>query len=144
MSFSFPSFAGTGTHVCGHNNKDADGNPTGGYAVDGDAESNHGELLVDFNYHKAEVPVRGTIKTDRFRIRWQDGPLNRERKGKPNGAFVEDVLEVCKIRLQFYQDSPFGCIENAEAIEHIQHAIDAMTKRRDDRAARGVLGKNEK
>ena len=144
MSFSFPSFAGTGTHVCGHNNKDADGNPTGGYAVDCDAESNRGELFVDLNYNKAEVPVRGTIKTDRFRIRWQDGPLNRERKERPNGAFVEDVLEVCKIRLQFYQKSPLAGTANAEAIEHIQHAIAWLTKRRDDRTARGVLGTNEK
>ena len=76
-------------------------------------------------------------------IRWQDGPLDRKNNERPNGAFVEDILEVCRIRLSKYQNSPFGCPENHEAMKGIQSAITWLTKRREDRKKRGVLGKNE-
>ena len=144
MSYSFKSHAGTGLYVCGHDDVDGKGNPTGGYAVDTDGDSNRGELFVDLNYNKADVPIRGHIKTDRFRIRWQDGPVNREAGEKPNGAFVEDVLEVCKRRLEHYQKSAFACEENEIAMKFIEDAIVALTARRRDRISRGVQGKNEK
>ena len=91
-----------------------DGNPTGGFA-------------------------RGTG----FEIDWQDGPIDRDAGEKPNGTLIEDVLEVCKRRLEFYQDSRFRCKENAAALAYIKDAIAALLIRREDRAARGVLGKHE-
>ena len=76
-------------------------------------------------------------------IRWQAGPIDRDAGEKPNGTLVEDVLEVCKRRLEFYQDGRFACKENADAFIYIELAIAACLTRRKDRAARGVLGKYE-
>ena len=144
MSYSFKSHAGTGAYVGGHDDVDENGNPAGGYAVDTDGDSNRGELFVDMNLDQEYVPIRGHVKADRFRIRWQNGPLDRAKGEKPNGAFVEDVLEVCKRRLEHYQKSAFACEENAIAMQFIEDAIVALTARRRDRISRGVQGKNEK
>ena len=144
MSYSFESHAGTGQSVCGHDDVDEKGNPTGGYAVDTDGDSNRGELFVDFDHHRKGATLRGFVKTDRFQIRWQNGPVNRQAGEKPNGAFVEDVLEVCKRRLEHYQKSASACEENAISMKFIEDAIVALTARRRDRISRGVQGKNEK
>ena len=125
MSFNFPSFSETGDEVFGHNDTDSAGNPTGGYA----------QCTVDFQ------PGPGSKLA--FRIDWQDGPVDREGGQKPNGAFVEDILEVCRLRLEHYQKSPFECEENREAIAHINKAMAAMVRRRQDRKDRGVLGQNK-
>ena len=78
MTFSFQSVSESPRHnVSGHNDHDGDGNPAGGYAND--------------IFHDDQ----GRAHT-RLQIYWQKGPLNREDGEKPNGAFVEDVLLVCK------------------------------------------------
>ena len=120
MSYSFKSLAETGVNIIGRDDVDENGNPTGGYAVDGDGGS------------------------DKFNIHWQNGPVDRAKNEKPNGAFVEDVLEVCKRRLEHYEKSKFACEENRIAITRIQDAIIALTARRRDRVSRGVLGTYEK
>ena len=116
MSFSFESKSGADVKraysIYGHN-ESRDGNPAGGYA------------------HDSDSPER----PDRFAIYWQDGPVNREAGEVRNGAFVEDVLQVCHERLKFYQDSPFACAENAEAMECVNRAIAALMCRREDRRA---------
>ena len=114
MSFSFKSHARTGQEIDGLNDIDVNGNPAGGLA-------------------------RG-IGID---IHWQNGTVNREASEIPNGAFVEDVLDVCASRLQFYQDSPFACDENALARDYVNRAIEVLNLRRDDREARKVQGKHE-
>ena len=144
MSYSFKSHAGTGVHIYGHDDVDVQGNPAGGHAVDTDSDSNRGELFVDLNHNQVDVPIRGHIKTDRFRIRWQNGPFDRAKHEKPNGAFVEDVLEVCRLRLEHFEKSPLACEENRIAIKFITDAIIALTERRRDRANRGVQGTYEK
>jgi len=42
-----------------------------------------------------------------------------------------------------FQSSGFACDENDRAIHHIQCAMDALLRRQTNRAARGVLGKNQ-
>ena len=117
MSFSFKSLGRTGVNIWGHNTVSTE-QVRGGYAQDGLFENGD----------------------ERFRIRWQDGPVNRDAGEQPNGAFVEDVLEVCKLRLKAYQDSPFSCQENENAISFIEGAIGELNRRMDDRASGGVLG----
>ena len=114
MSFSFKSHGLTAEEIVGHNVTDKDGNPAGGNAEG-----------------------RG------LDIDWQDGPIGRDGGGQTNGALVEDVLEVCKRRILFYEGSRLTCDENVEAIGFIDAAIRTLGKRRQDRAARGVLGKYE-
>ena len=126
MSFSFKSLAETGQDISGHNYSEG-GNPTGGYAISGSTNLTH--------YPPAFPGIH---------IRWQDGPIDREAGEKANGACVEDVLEVCRFRLEFYEASEYACEHNARAIEHIKAAVKALIERREDRKARGVLGKHEK
>ena len=97
MSFAFRSLADTEMTVFGHNDTDSDGNPTGGYSTTDDRSISSG-------------------RSDSLYVRWQDGPVNRAEGEKPNGAFVEDVLEVCRLRLAFCQDSKLSCDDNAEAV----------------------------
>ena len=127
MSFSFETHAGVGQGwISGHNDSDADGNPAGGYVTD-----------------EGAIPGSRHASFTRFKINWQDGPLNREERDLRNGAFVEDVLRACQIRIDFYQHSRFECESNAKAREHIKLAIEALEGRTADRQERGVEGKNE-
>lgn len=57
-----------------------------------------------------------------------------------NGAFVEDLLEAAKSRLEHYQASAFACDENAAALEKVQEALAALAERRNKRLAEGKYG----
>ena len=133
MAFNFKSLVG-GKDVLGHNATDDDGNPAGGFAI-----SSALRRLPGPRPGAAANTSRAVIK-----IIWQDGPPNRDAGVEPNGAFLEDVLEIVARRLEFYQDSKFSCIENASALGKIRGAIDDLVGRRADRRARGVEGKHER
>ena len=121
-SYTFKSLARTGDVIFGHNTIE-DGNPAGG-AVH----------LYD---------SKGSIKPAELSMRWQDGPVDREAGEATNGMFVEDLLEIVRIRLEFYQGSKFACQANASAIQHIKEAVKALCERRNDREARGVQGQHK-
>lgn len=90
-------------------------------------------------------PSGGVIVGEGLSIRWQDGPLGRP-PGKPNGAFVEDVIEAARQRLQFYQEASegrFKCRENALAITKLEEAMHWLWARRMEREARGVQGEHK-
>jgi hypothetical protein len=81
-----------------------------------------------------------------FSVTFQDGPRGKDDQGQlqpANGAFVEDLLTAAMQRLAFFQNSRFNCSENAEAIEHINKALQALNRRASGRAQRGVLGSNQ-
>ena len=94
-------------------------------------------------------PAGGNVIGTGLNIRWQDGA----RRGyamsvdvpmeEPNGAFVEDVIEAAKQRLEYFQQSKFVCRENALAITKLEEALHWLEHRRKDRAARGVEGTHE-
>jgi hypothetical protein len=77
---------------------DSDGNPTGGNT----------EMI-------AGDPSYAAIS-----IHWQDGIVGDNGQG---GAFVEDVLEAARQRLQFFNKSEFRCRENSIAITKIEEAL---------------------
>lgn len=90
-------------------------------------------------------PSGGTVTGIGIDIRWQNGPLGRgEERKEPNGAFVEDVLDGVKQRLEFYQNASegrFKCEENRLAIEYIEQAmkvLDGRTKRREAAQVEGT------
>lgn len=89
-------------------------------------------------------PAGGITTAVGLDIVWQDGPLavDGERRD-PNGCFVETVLAAAKGRLEFYQDSPFACSYNADAIESIEMALASLHARTADREKRGVEGTHE-
>ncbi|KKU65598.1 MAG: hypothetical protein UX91_C0015G0008 [Candidatus Amesbacteria bacterium GW2011_GWB1_47_19] len=111
---------------------DPDKNPTGG-AVHG----------VGLEIKWQEGPG-GAVHGVGLEIKWQEGPLGRgtERK-EPNGAFVETVIDACRQRIQFYQDSKFKCRENAIAITKLEEALMWLNKRTTDREKRQVEGEHK-
>jgi hypothetical protein len=89
-------------------------------------------------------PAGGVSTGTGFTISWQNGPLGRGgNRRAPNGAFVEDVIQAVRQRIEFYQtarDGTFACQENEEAIEALKMAEAVLDKRIRDREARQVEG----
>ena len=80
---------------------DRGGNPTGGttfMVASGQRDSDHSALHVN----------------------WQDGMVGPDGQ---NGAFIEDVLEAARQRLQFFNTTEFRCRENSIAITKIEEAL---------------------
>lgn len=86
-------------------------------------------------------PAGGVSTTRGATISWQNGPLGRgDLRREPNGAFVEDIIQMVLGRLRYYQASAFACPENAEAIAALELAAEALDKRTRDRETRQVEG----
>lgn len=75
-------------------------------------------------------------------LQFQNGGRNIE--GSINGLTGEDLLEICRHRLQCFQTSEYACRENAVALTHIEEALMWLNRRVEDRIERGVLGINSK
>jgi len=56
-----------------------------------------------------------------------------------NGCRVDDVIDVLEDRLLDFQGRDLACDENAEALEHLYLAREALLKRRRRRNEQGVL-----
>lgn len=86
-------------------------------------------------------PYGGSVSGIGLQINWQEGPLrDGDHEFTRNGAFVEEVLEAVEQRIAYYQDSQFGCEENATALEYIGLALEALRERTARRVLAGVEG----
>lgn len=86
-------------------------------------------------------PVGGSTVATGILVQWQDGPLGRgEDRKEPNGAFVEGVIQAAIGRLKFYQASKFACQRNADAIAHLELALEELQAWTKDREVREVEG----
>ncbi len=94
---------------------DENGNPTGGFTEMLHPDENDSRVFLQVNY--------------------QDGIVGG---GGQNGAFVEDVLEAARQRLQFFQASKFRCRENAVALTKIEEALQWLDWRTRRRLIQGV------
>lgn len=74
-------------------------------------------------------------------ITWQSGPVNADKPR--NGAFVEEVIEIARARLEHYQRSPFECDENARAIGALKRALNYLQRRTKRRVEKGIEGSHE-
>jgi hypothetical protein len=98
----------------------------------------------DAVHHMApgDLPAGGSFKATGIDIKWQDGPLGTGvARKEPTGAFVETVIEAAINRLEFYQESKFACVENADALFLLSKALkhlDSRTKKREDRGVEGT------
>lgn len=70
-------------------------------------------------------------------VQFQAGPLN----GDPNGLTIEALLEVAAMRLEAFNQGQFACIHNTIAIAKVRGAIETLKERAEERAQRGVLGR---
>ena len=103
----------------------------------------HQEFKSEHFFDEHGNPTGGHSSATGVCIAWQHGPLGKgdDRKA-PNGALIGTVLDMVIDRLNFFQASEFASDYNAEAIEHITRAIDALDRRTKDRQERGVEGTN--
>ena len=92
-------------------------------------------------------PAGGFAQGTGIDIEFQNGPLGRDgERIVPNGAFVEDLIDVVIQRINFYQtaaEGKFRCRENAIAITKLEEAGLWLDKRTRDREARQVEGTHE-
>ena len=70
-------------------------------------------------------------------ITFQEGPI---KETGVNGVMNEDLIAMVIKRLSCFQDSPFKCQENGDAITHLEDALKVLRSRTTKREARGVEG----
>lgn len=75
-------------------------------------------------------------------IQFQQGPRNVE--GSTPGATEAALLAVLIDRLRGFQAGPYACRENAIQLTHLEECLHWTKARADERARRGVLGRNAK
>lgn len=85
---------------------------------------------------------QGGGKMAGVKIEFQKGP--RTDPDARTGVLDCDLLEIVRDRLTAFQAGPYACVENAQALYHIEEALGWMAKRVEDRAKRNVLGTYEK
>ena len=89
-------------------------------------------------------PAGGYVGGIGLEIVWQKGPLNRgPDRLEPNGAFVKTVIAAALQRIEYYQESPFRCRENALAITKLEEALHWLNHRTAAREEREVEGTHE-
>ena len=74
-------------------------------------------------------------------IHFQDGPV---KEVGVNGVANEDLIVMVMHRLNQFQDSDYACKENADAVKHLQGALDSLRARTNKRVQRGVEGTSVK
>lgn len=89
----------------------------------------------EWNYASLDFPTGSTI----MEIQFQCGPIPQNGI---NGVGIENVLEVCRARLQMFQEGPFKCRENALALTKIEEALLWLGARTALRQEQGVEGTN--
>jgi hypothetical protein len=95
------------------------------------------------SYHEYQV-IFGDLESGKYGIALQFQNGGRHFEGSEDGLTAEDLLEICRHRLQCFQTSEYSCTENAMALTHIEEALMWLNRRTEDRAERNVLGINSK
>jgi len=89
-------------------------------------------------YHDYEVNCNRDLNGTCAKIGFQKGAI---LENGVNGCTQEDLLEIVRDRLQCFQSGPFPCSYNAEALQCVNGALDALNRRTQDRRNRNVEGK---
>lgn len=74
-------------------------------------------------------------------VLFQNGPI---KEAGVNGITQEALLAICEDRLLCFQAGQYACADNAEALTHIQQAMECLQRRTKARIARGVEGTHTK
>ena len=96
-----------------------------------DGSSHHYMILdVESKNDPAFVDVYASVD-------FQNGPI---KEHGVNGCHNEDLIAIVIDRLEHFQKGDFACEANAEALESLYLALDALRNRTNDRKERGVEG----
>lgn len=96
----------------------------------------------DFQTNADGNPSGGTSQARGVQINWQDGPLANSdgTRKEPNGAFVEEVIQIAVDRINFYNNSKFRCRENSLAVTKLEEALQWLNSRTSRRESQGIEG----
>jgi hypothetical protein len=101
-------------------------------------------IFNQFGQTEDGSPTGGFSKARGVDIRWQDGPLgNGANRVEPNGAFVEEVIQIAIDRLSFFNESKFRSRENSLAITKLEEAIHWLNHRTARRERAGIEGTHQ-
>jgi hypothetical protein len=104
-----------------------------------------GSFVAENHVDENGIPAGGYVKGIGLDIQWQNGPLGRGADRKPqNGAFIEDVMQAVRQRVQHYQIVK-RCDENDMIIAHLTAALkecENRTKRREEQQVEGTTEGN--
>jgi hypothetical protein len=101
----------------------------------GAGNANHRYELSIPNAHTNKSGYGGTTLS----ILFQNGTIP---DNGVNGVTQEALLVIAADRLNSFQNGPFACDDNAEALEHIVSAINCLHRRTKNRIAAGTEGKH--
>jgi len=73
-------------------------------------------------------------------VKFQKGPI---KENGVNGVANEDLISMVVKRLQCFQESPYKCDENEQAIKHLEDCLKVLRIRTDKRVDREVEGTSE-
>jgi hypothetical protein len=75
-------------------------------------------------------------------IQYQAGP--RHETGSTPGVIDSVLLAIVADRMEKFNEGPYRCRENSLVLTKVEEALHWLKHRADERARRGVLGKNAK
>lgn len=101
-------------------------------------EAGHGG--AHHKYRLIKNDTESIIKELILEVNFQNGPVKEHGL---NGVFIEDLLEICKHRLECFQNGKFACDANKVALGAVKYALDALYGRTAERCARGVEGTSQ-
>lgn len=96
--------------------------------------------IKEYNAHHNYKVIRDDVIVGD--IAFQKGP--RKNPNSTAGITESDLLEIVRDRLTDFQNSPFACKENENALSCVEMALDWLYERTLNRAERKVLGTNER
>lgn len=105
----------------------------------GGANHIYGISGMDFILNKAAMETPDDRPYGEVSIIFQCGPINEHGV---NGVTQEVLLAIVADRLECFQAGPFASTLNAQALEHVRAAQEALLSRTRERMARGVEGKS--
>jgi len=93
-------------------------------------------VRYDISGPRHDVPGVGSVPSFGVNLKFQDGPI----ADGVNGLTNEVLLAILEDRLRNFQQGPFACPENDQALTHIRSAQAALRSRTITRQGRGVEG----
>lgn len=103
------------------------------FKIDDNTEIN----IFDSVKEPVEYEILGKNRLILAKIEFQKGTI---KEAGVNGVTIEDLLLICKHRLEEFQKGEFKCTENCLAIEGIKDALKYLNYRTQDRQKRNVEG----
>lgn len=109
-----------------------------------DPDPNNGNASHQYEAYWKEREGASPVGKMRIResafIQFQHGPI---AEVGVNGITNEVLLAILIDRLEGFQSSKFGCVENAAALAFARNSLAALESRTKNREARGVEGTHE-